>query len=39
MSNGCVIGVPEEERETGTENIFEQKMDKTTPKLMKYIHP
>ena len=34
-----VVGVPEEEREIWTENIFEEKMDKTTPKLMKYIYP
>ena len=34
-----VIGVPEEEREIWTENIFEEKMDRTTPKLMKHIYP
>ena len=36
-TNICIIGLPEEEKEQETENLFEKKMKENLPNLVKEI--
>ena len=39
MANVCTIGIAEEEKEKGSENIFEEIMAKNFPYLSKEAYP